>query len=346
MDGDGRGPSEVTLEEVARRAGVSPSTVSRILNGTARVRESKRKAVERAIAELDYHPNVMARGLAGGRSMSIGVVTQDISSPFYNETLKGIEDSISVAGYAPLFVSGHWNRAKEAERMALLVARRVDGIIVLTGILDDATLLTYAQRMPIVITGRSLRAPNLYSIQLGNEQAAYEATRHLIELGHSRIAHIGGPEDNVDAQERLAGFRRALAEANLPMEDRLLAVGDFHEASGLLALNQLLDTRLNFTALFVANDQMAYGARLALYRKGIRVPEDVSLIGFDDLPGSLYSTPPLTTVRQPVYDLGKAAGGAMLQLIQGRPVSEVVIPSLPLELIARESTQRRRGQSY
>ncbi len=341
--GGGRNPSPVRLEEVARRAGVSPSTVSRILNGTARVRESKRQAVEQAIADLDYHPNVMARGLARGRTMSVGVITQDIASPFYNETLKGIEDSLAGAGYAPLFVSGHWNGVKEAERMALLVARRVDGLIVLTGMIDDATLLGYALRLPLVVTGRNLQGPNVVSIQLGNEQAAFDATRYLIELGHTRIAHISGPESNVDAQARLAGYQRALTEAGLPVDERLIAAGDFHEASGLLALNQLLETRLNFTALFIANDQMAYGARLALYRKGIRVPEDVSLIGFDDLPASLYTTPPLTTVRQPVYDLGRAAGEAMLRMIQGQEVS---IPALPLQVIVRESAQRRRGQSF
>ncbi|HYO51412.1 LacI family DNA-binding transcriptional regulator [Archangium sp.] len=330
----------MTLEEVARRAGVSPSTVSRILNGTARVRESKRQAVERAIADLGYHPNVIARGLARGRSMSVGVITQDIASPFYNETLKGIEDSLAGPGYAPLFVSGHWNEAKEAECMALLVARRVDGVIVLTGMIDDATLLGYALRLPLVITGRNLRGPNLVSIQLDNEQAAFDATWHLIELGHTRIAHIAGPESNVDAQERLAGYRRALTEARLPVDERLIVIGDFHEASGLLALNQLLETRLHFTALFAANDQMAYGARLALYRKGIRVPEDVSLIGFDDLPSSLYTTPPLTTVRQSAYDLGKVAGEAMLQLISGQAVS---VPALPLRVIVRESTMLRRG---
>jgi LacI family transcriptional regulator len=339
MDGEGRNPPPATLEEVARRAGVSPSTVSRILNGTARVRDSKRKAVERAIAELDYHPNVMARGLAGGRSMSVGVITQDIASPFYNETLKGIEDSIAPAGYAPLFVSGHWNQQKEAERMALLIARRVDGVIVLTGMIDDESLLGYAQRLPLVITGRHLQGPNLISIQLGNEQAAFDATTHLIELGHTRIAHIAGPQLHVDAQERLAGYRRALAAAKLPADESLIAVGDFHEASGLLAVNQLLERHSDLTALFVANDQMAYGARLALYRKGIRVPEDVSMIGFDDLPGSLYSTPPLTTVRQPVYDLGRAAGQAVLQMIEGK---EVTLPPLPLQVIVRESTTRRR----
>ncbi|WP_224360758.1 LacI family DNA-binding transcriptional regulator [Hyalangium versicolor] len=337
---DGRGSSPVTLEEVARRAGVSPSTVSRILNGTARVRESKRQAVERAIADLDYRPNVMAQGLARGSSMSVGVITQDIASPFFNESLKGIEDSLAKAGYAPLFVSGHWKKEKETECMSLLAARRVDGVIVLTGMIDDAALLSYAARLPLVITGRNLQGTNVVSIQANNEQAGYDATRHLLDLGHTRIAHISGPEVNVDAQDRLAGYRRALTEAGLPVEERLITYGDFHETSGLLAVNQLLESRLNFTALFVANDQMAYGARLALYRKGIRVPEDVSIIGFDDLPSSLYTTPPLTTVRQPAYDLGKIAGDAMLGLIQGEPVS---IPHIPLQVIVRESTLRRRG---
>lgn len=337
---DGRSPSPVTLEEVARRAGVSPSTVSRILNGTARVRDSKRKAVERAIADLQYHPNVLARGLARGRSMSVGVITQDIASPFFNESLRGIEDSLAKAGYAPLFVSGHWNQVEEAERMALLAARRVEGVIVLTSMMDDKTLLGYSQRLPLVITGRKLQGPNVVSIWLNNEQAGYEATKHLIELGHVRIAHIAGPETNVDAQERLAGYRRALTEAQLPLDERLIAMGDYTEASGVLALNQLLETRLNFTALFVANDQMAYGARLMLHRKAIRVPEDMSLIGFDDLPSSLYTTPPLTTVRQPVYEMGKVAGEAILQMIQG---GEVSLPTLALDVIVRESTRRRRG---
>jgi LacI family transcriptional regulator len=336
---DARSPPPVKLEEVARRAGVSPSTVSRILNGTARVSESKRLAVERAIADLQYHPNVIARGLARGHTMSVGVITQDIASAFYNETLKGIEDSLATAGYAPLFVSGHWNAAKEMERMALLVERRVEGVIVLTGGMDDETLLGYANRLPLVITGRNLQGPNVLSIRSDNTQAAFEATWHLIELGHTRIAHIAGPEQNPDAQERLAGYRRALTQAGLSVDERLIAFGDFHEGSGLLALNQLLESRQSFTALFVANDQMAYGARLALHNKSIRVPEDVSLIGFDDLPGSLYTTPPLTTVRQPVYELGKIAGDAMLRMIEGKKVS---LPDLPLQLIVRESTTRRR----
>ena len=333
-------PPLVTLEDVARRAGVSPSTVSRILNGTARVREGKRQAVERAIADLQYHPNVIARGLARGRTMSVGVITQDIASPFYNEALKGVEDSLARVGYSPLFMSGNWSATKEMERMALLVARRVEGVIVLNSMMDDETLLNYSNRLPLVTTGRHLQGPQMLSIQLDNEKAAFEATWHLIELGHTRIAHIAGPEQNIDAQERLAGYRRALTQAGLPVDERLIAVGEFHEASGLMALNQLLETRLSFTALFVANDQMAYGARLALYSKSIRVPQDVSLIGFDDLTSSVYATPPLTTVRQPAYDLGTAAGEAVLRMIQGEAVS---LPDLPLHLVVRESTMRRRG---
>ncbi|HEX8536880.1 MAG TPA: substrate-binding domain-containing protein, partial [Cystobacter sp.] len=200
-------------------------------------------------------------------------------------------------------------------------------------------LLNSSQRLPLVTTGRHLQGPRVTSIQLNNEQAAFEATWYLIELGHTRIAHIAGPAHSIDAQARLAGYRRALLQAGLPVDVRLIAFGQFHEASGLMALNQLLETRQSFTALFIANDQMAYGARLALYRKSIRVPEDVSLIGFDDLPSSLYTTPPLTTVRQPAYDLGHAAGEAMLRMINGQQVS---LPDLPLSLIVRESTLRRR----
>lgn len=182
---DDRGPPPVTLEEVARRAGVSPSTVSRILNGTARVRESKREAVERAIADLDYHPNVIARGLARGRSMSVGVITPNIASPFYNETHKGIEDSLAGAGFAPFFVSAQGSGAEEAERMALLIARRVDGVIVLNGSIDDDALRGHALRLPLVIIGRKLQGPNVVSIRLDNEQAAFDATWHLkIERAH------------------------------------------------------------------------------------------------------------------------------------------------------------------
>lgn len=330
----------VTLGMVAEAAGVSPATVSRILTGHARVSDDKRSAVEQAIARLKYQPNILAQGLARGRSLSVGVLTQDIKSPFYGEALQGVEDVLSQAGVVPLFVSGHWNIKDEVDRMAHLLARRVDGVIVLTGRLTDAQLLEYAVTLPVVVTGRNLKGRNLVSMRVDDLAGARRATQHLIELGHRRIAHIAGPQDHMDSVERVQGYRLALEAAGLPFEPRLIAYADFNESSGLLAINQLLEARQSFSAVFAANDQMAYGARLALYQRNIRVPEDVSLIGFDDLPVSRFQIPPLSTIHQPVYELGQAAAEALLKLIDGGK-SKATLPEP--QLVVRESTQRLRS---
>ncbi len=327
----------VTLEMIAREAGVSPSTVSRILNGTARVSELKRSAVEKTIARYNFQPNAIARGLAKGRTYSIGVLTQNIESPFYGEALRGIEEALASTGFSPLFVSGHWNLKDEIRSMGLLQSRRVDGIIVLTGRLSDEHLIQYAQRLPIVITGRDLQGANLASLNVSDYDGSYQATRHLIEFGHTRIAYISGPEDHPDSLERVRGYREALEHSGLNFDPQLLVQADFHEAGGVLAINQLVNSRAGFTAVFAANDQMAYGARLALYRLNIRVPEDISLVGFDDLPNSIYTMPPLTTIRQPIYDVGKKAAEAIVKMINGEEVSSSY---LPLELVVRESTRR------
>ena len=191
----GRSPTIVTLDMVAQRAGVSPSTVSRILNGTAVVSELKKQAVDDAIAKLGFVPNPVARGLAGGRTLSVGVVTQAIDSPFYGAALRGIEDELDPAGYSPLFVSGHWNAASESRCIDVLRSRRVDGIIVLTGRLTDQALETCAKSLPVVVTGRTLAAPGLFSLNFDNFEGGRLATRHLIELGHRRIAFIAGDQD-------------------------------------------------------------------------------------------------------------------------------------------------------
>ncbi|HJV60107.1 MAG TPA: substrate-binding domain-containing protein [Albitalea sp.] len=330
----------VTLAMVAEEAGVSPSTVSRILTGNARVSDDKRKAVEDAIAKLHYEPNVLARGLAQGRTLSVGVLTQDIVSPFYGEAMRGIEDELMGTGIVPLFVSGHWNLHDEVERMAHLLSRRVDGVIVLTGRLADEQLREYARRLPIVVTGRSLKGHNIASLRVDDFKGAHRATQHLIELGHRRIAHIAGPQDHADSVERLKGYRKALEEAGIAFDPKLVAYADFHEPSGVLAINQLMEARLSFSAVFASNDQTAYGARLALYQRNIRVPEDISLIGFDDLPVSRYVIPPLSTIHQPVYELGQAAARVLLGLIDGAR-SRVTLPEP--QLVVRESTRRLHG---
>jgi LacI family transcriptional regulator len=322
-----RTDTEVTLQMVAQAAGVSASTVSRILNGTAAVSEAKKKAVDEAISHLGFVPNPMARGLAGGRTLSIGVITQSIGSPFYGAALCGIEDELGRAGYSPLFVSGHWNAADEARCIDALRSRRVDGIIVLTGRLSDRALRACARNLPVVVTGRTLRAPGLYSLNFDDFEGGRMATRHLIDLGHRRIAFITGNPGHADAAERYRGYCSALEEAGIAIDPRLVAPGEFHEESGRRATEALIQSRRRFTAIFSANDQMAYGAALALHRHGLRVPDDVSLVGFDDLPASLYTIPPLSTVHQPVYDLGLLAASAMLQLIrQGAASVEMPAP--------------------
>jgi len=335
----GGSDGKVTLEQVAEAAGVSPSTVSRIMNGTAVVSADKRNAVDSAIARLGFVPNPVARGLAGGRTLSIGVVTQSIDSPFYGGALRGIEDELGNAGYSPLFVSGHWNAALEAACIDTLRSRRVDGIIVLTGRLSDQALTTQAARGPIVVTGRKLKAAGLYALNFDNFEGGRLATHHLLSLGHQRIAFIAGDARHPDAKERLRGYRAALEAAGQKFNPALVMPGQYTEDSGLMAVERLLDSRERFSAIFAANDQMAFGAALALHRRRLRVPEDISLVGFDDLAGATYTVPPLSTVHHPVYELGQLAAQAMLQMLGGeKPTAELPAP----RFIARESSREWR----
>jgi LacI family transcriptional regulator len=330
----------VTLHMVAKAARVSPSTVSRILNRTAVVSEAKERAVNEAVRKLGFRPNLAARVLAGGRTQTVGVVTQFIDSPFYGAALRGVEDGLGPSGYNALFVSGHWDAANEARCIDVLRARRVDGMIVLSGRLRDQALKACARAMPVVVAGRSLAAPGLFSLSFDNVEGGRLATQHLIALGHRRIAFISGDPQHPDADERLRGYRAALETAGIAFDPRLVVPGEYHEVSGLLAVDRLLESRQQFTAIFAGNDQMAFGAALGLHRHSLRVPDDVSLVGFDDLPGSVYSIPPLSTVHLSAYELGRLAAVSLLQMLAGEePTAVVPAP----RLIARESSRRLGG---
>lgn len=332
--------SAVTLEMVAREAGVSPSTVSRILNGTARVRESKVRAVEAAIAKLQFMPNPVARSLAGGKSMSVGVVTQAIDSPFYGMALASIEQGLLRANYSPLFVSGHWREGDERRCVDHLLSRRVEGIILLTSRLSDGELVNLARSVPLVVTGRRVEGDRLYCLDFDSTMGARLATDYLVGQGHRRIAFISGPADHPDALQRLDGYKAALAAGRIPFTNRLVAAGNYLESGGQAAINALLDARVEFTAVFAANDQAAYGAMLALHRRGLKVPQDISVVGFDDLPTSAFMIPPLTTVHRFTDEIGDCAAAAMIDLIEGRtPQARIAAPMLAI----RESTRPWRG---
>ena len=328
-------PSTAKLLEVARIANVSPSTVSRFLNGTAKIGEDKRKAVEAAIKELNFKPNLAARSLKTGKTMTIGVLTQAIDSPFFSINMLGIEAGLANSGYAPIIVSGHWDAQEELERIHLLMSRQIDGLIILTGHLSSEHIIELARQVPIVVTGRDIESEHLISTHINQEQCGYLATQHLIDLGHRRIAHIAGPLDNPDAQARLAGYRRALVQADLKWNAKLVAQGTFKELGGTLATDHLLASKQTFSAIFAANDQTAFGARISLHRHGLSVPNDMSLIGVDDLPAAAYSIPPLSTVNNSTYEIGIYAAQSLLRLL-GHEVAEVSAPQV--YLVQREST--------
>lgn len=326
---------KVTIDDIAQRADVSISTVSRVLRGTAPVTEAKRKAVLAAVADLNYQPNVFARGLASGESMGIGVLTQNFGSPFYDAILQGVVQELRDTRYFPVFADGQWQAEIERQAVLALLQRQIDGLIVIGGFLDGDQLAQFARRIPVVVVARQVQNFEENCLCIDNMQAARMATQHLIDLGHRRIAHISGRGDHPDAGERKRGYIKALEDAGIEPLPELIVEGNFRRQSGVLAVDMLLTRGTTFSAIFAANDQMAFGTRLALYRRGIRVPEDLSLVGFDDEPAAAFMIPPLTTVRQPAAELGREAAKVILARLKGQHVTPA---ELTAKLIVREST--------
>lgn len=327
-----------TLVEVARAARVSPSTVSRIINGTARVADAKQRAVKAAIARLNFRPNPVAHGLRKGRRMIIGILAPEVDSPWFGSVFRGVMDGLAGSDFVPLVSGGSTEREAELARVQDLLARRVDGILIVNCRLSDEDLRRFSADAPMVVSGRSLRGEGLFSMKLDNALGGQLATRHLLELGHTRVAHLEGPHDHLDAVDRAMGYRNALREAGVRLDPGLVIPAGFHTTDGLAAVERLLDSRRSFTAIFAANDECAYGAHLGLHRRGIRIPEDVSLVGFDDLPGSRFLTPPLTTVRQPLQEIGRRAARSLLDLLNGHTPPTSDMPEV--ELVVRDSTRR------
>jgi LacI family transcriptional regulator len=331
--------TKITIEDIARWASVSKSTVSRVLSGNAVVAQPKRAAVLKAIDELGYRPNIFAQSLVSGRSFTVGVLTQNIGSPFYDAILVGIHEGFAGSDYSPIFADGRWHPETEQSALQTLLDRRVDGLIVIGGLMPPEKLLRLgdAYQVPLIVVARHVPALDGRCIYVDNFAAAYKITTYLIEQGHREIAHIAGIPSQEDAASRRAGYLQALSDASIRPDANLIVEGNFRRQSGTLAVEMLMTRGRMFSAIFAANDQMAFGARLALYRRGLRVPEDVSIAGIDDEPASAYMTPPLTTMRQPAIQMGVAAAQAILSLLSGNPLPNL---QFTMELIARETVAR------
>jgi LacI family transcriptional regulator len=313
-----------------------------VLNGSKRVADDKRALVLAAIEQHQYRPNALARGLVRGRSMTVGILMQDISSPFFAWMISGIEQGLDRAAYRPIFASTHWrteHQEKEIRSLQLLLERRVDGVIVLGSSIPDDDLRAVAAQIPLIVVARRIQGLEPQCLYVDNQGGAYRATRYLLGLGHTRIAHIAGPAGHPDAGDRLAGYRRALTDADLSVDDRLIVAGQLSEESGLAGVEELLARGERFSAIFAANDQTAYGAMLGLFNHGYRIPTDMSLVGFDDQFLSAYTLPPLTTVRQPSIEMGRAAAEGLLRLLNNE---EPMLAHFPTDLIIRKSAMHVR----
>ncbi len=336
-----QGRRRATSADVAARAGVSRTTVSFVLNARtdSGIPPETWRRIEEAARELGYHPHGAARALAGGASSTIGFVLRQSSEQvaadaLLAETLWGIASEARMGGYRVLVEPLAPNEGRYSE---LLLSKRVDGLIVSGPRTDDDELAALvAEGFPIILQGSlpDIPAP---SVDIDNRAGARAAVGHLIELGHRRIACItNAPLAYTAAADRLAGYRDALEAAEVPFDAALVAEGAFDAASGRAAMTRLLALAEQVTAVFVASDVVAFGALRALREAGRRVPGDVSVVGFDDIPLARHFDPPLTTIRLPANALGAAAGRALVDRLAGRPSSERTL--LPTELIVREST--------
>ncbi|MFJ8755832.1 LacI family DNA-binding transcriptional regulator [Streptomyces cyaneofuscatus] len=332
-----------TLEEVAARAGVGRGTASRVINGSPRVSEATREAVEAAVAELGYVPNRAARALAGNRTDAIALVvpepeTRFFAEPYFSAIVRGVGAALADTDMQLLLTLAGNDR--ERRRLAqYLTAHRVDGVLLVAVHADDPLPELLEQLgMPCVISGARHANEPLASVDSDNFDGARAAVEHLINRGRRSVATITGRLEVYGAQRRLDGYRAALAAAGLPPDERLIAPADFTEEGGARAMRELLARRPHLDAVFAASDVMAAGARQVLREADRRIPEDVALIGFDDSVVARHMHPALTSVRQPIEEMGRRMAQLLLEEIAGRVGEEPPTVVLPTELVVRDSS--------
>ncbi|MFN4001038.1 LacI family DNA-binding transcriptional regulator [Microcella sp.] len=328
-----------TLEMVAERAGVSRATVSRVVNGSPRVSDDTIAAVTAAIAELRYTPNRAARSLANRRSMAIALVipedtTRFFGDPYFAAIVKGISNVLDDTGYVLNLHLASTTGAFD-KTIAYLLGGNVDGALVVSHHSDDHVLAELGASIPVVFGGRPLDRETTasYYVDVDNPEAAADGTRYLIAQGRRRIGTVAGPDDMPAGIDRLAGWRSALMDAGL--EADAVARGDFTLAGGVRAARELLDAHPDLDAIFVASDLMAMGVITVLRERGIAVPEQIAVVGFDDSPAALASEIPLTTVRQPSVEQGERMARVLLDLLDGVPTRRQHL--MPTEVIVRAS---------
>ncbi|MBQ6385804.1 MAG: LacI family DNA-binding transcriptional regulator [Lachnospiraceae bacterium] len=326
-----------TIEDVAREAGVSTATVSRIIHNSSQVLPETRRKVEEVIERLNYHPNRLARQFRTQRTGNILVLLPEPDNSFFHGIIAGIESVAAQQGYHVLIAATHNDPAQITYYFECLQQKQIDGIITFSAEIDPETLQKYASQFPIVAAIRYYKGMKVPNVTIDNRKAARDITSYLLNLGHRQVACLAGDTDIILYRDRLDGFFDAMKERGLEADPSLIIRSDVSIESGLDAAAKLLGAGVPFTGIVTCGDTMAIGAARALKNAGIKVPDDVAVTGFDDIPLSALFSPPLTTVRQPRRQIGIRCMEKLLDLIEGRPLpnrQEV----LPYELVIRESS--------
>jgi LacI family transcriptional regulator len=328
-----------TIYDVARLAGVSTATVSRALNGTGKIAPATREAIDAAVEQLGYQPSAAARTLVTRSSQTIALLLPDITNPFYAELVSGIQERVLETGHTMLLCTTEGDPEREEQYLTLLRAKQIDGALVDGLVLPPDRITRFVRDgLPIVCLDRDVDSSSVPLVQVDNRLGAKLATQHLLGLSHFHIAHVEGAPELRISHERVEGYAQAFHDVGFEPVEGLREVGAFTEEGGYEATRKLLD-RAHFTAVFAANDLSALGVINALVESGRRVPEDVSVVGFDDLRLSRFTTPPLTTVHQPAREIARRATQLLLDLAAGRKVTELRHLLEP-ELVVRGSTAR------
>jgi LacI family transcriptional regulator len=326
------------MKQVAERAGVSTTTVSHVLNNTRVVSEDVQERVRAAMKELRYIPSAVARSLKGDKTHTIGMMIPNNTNPYFAELIQGIEDASFKQGYNVILCNAYDDTRKQTAYLQVLMEKRIDGLILVASAADDEhALLLRHEAVPIVQLERALPGLDADLILAGQEEGGYQATRHLIELGHRAIACVSGPADLPRTRERVGGFLRAMAEAGLDVPADRMVHAEFTSAGGHAAFTRLLASADRPTAVFVTSDLMALGGLCAAGAAGVRVPAQLSVVGYDDIAGAGYALPPLTTMAPPKREMAQCAIELLIERIRGghAPLRNTLLSST---LVVRAST--------